>query len=152
MILDTSAVIAILCQEPGSGELLNSVSAARVVAIAAPSVSECHMVALRKIGADGPDLVDQLLSGMRAVIVPFGRDHLPVFLEALRKFGKGRHPSSLEQGRLFHLRGGTAGQAAAPVYGGGFFTDRCSDRLTRASLRFYWNILSCFPGEKRSVV
>ena len=101
MILDTSAVIAILCREPGWEGLLRKVEGASVVGVGAPTVAEANIVATSKRGEDGAARVARLLQEARAMIVPFNADHLTLFNEGFRRFGKGRHPAALNIGDCF---------------------------------------------------
>ena len=92
MTLDSSAIVAVVCQEPGYESLVHKMATARVITIGAPTVAETQLVLTIKLGRDAGSLVDQFLSEIRALIVPFGRDHLSAFHEAFLRFGKGRHP------------------------------------------------------------
>ena len=101
MILDTSAVIAVLCREPGWEELLRKIEGAATLGIGAPTVGEANIVATSKRGAEGPARVARFLEEARAVVVPFGADHLTYFNDVFRRFGKGRHPAALNIGDCF---------------------------------------------------
>lgn len=105
MILDSSAIVAVICREPGYEELLQKIALARTVAVGAPTVAETQMVVEIKLGTrrgrDGAALVDQFLAEIQALIIPFARNHLSVFFEAFRRYGKGRHPARLNMGDCF---------------------------------------------------
>jgi ribonuclease VapC len=88
MTVDSSALVAVLCQEPGHLELLRNMHTARLIAVGAPN---------RYRDA----LVDQFLAEIHAMVVPFGRDHIAPFYDAFRRFGKGRHPARLNMGDCF---------------------------------------------------
>ncbi len=120
MTLDSSAIVAVVCREPGFEELLRKMASARVVLIGAPTVAECQLVLSIKLGVDGGAIVDQLLAEIQAMIVPFGRDHISSFLEAFLRFGQGRHPARLNMGDCFTYA--TAKIAGTPVlFTGGDF-------------------------------
>jgi len=120
MTLDSSAIVAVVCREPGYEELLRKMASARVVLIGAPTVAESHLVLSIKLGGDGGTIVDQFLAEIQATIVPFGRDHISSFLEAFLRFGKGRHPARLNMGDCFTYA--TAKIAGTPVlFTGGDF-------------------------------
>jgi ribonuclease VapC len=120
MTLDSSAIVAVICREPGYEELLRKMTMARVVIIGAPTVAECQLVLSIKVGPDGGSMVDQFLNEIRAVIVPFGRDHISTFYEAFIRFGKGRHAARLSMGDCFTYA--TAKVAGMPVlFTGGDF-------------------------------
>ena len=101
MILDSSAVIAIVCREPGWDELLRKIADSTVVAIGTPTVAEALLVASVKIGPGGPERIDKFLAGIEAQIVPFARQHLLYFHDAFRRYGKGKHPAALNMGDCF---------------------------------------------------
>jgi ribonuclease VapC len=105
LILDSSAVVAVICREPGYEQLLQKIALARTVAIGAPTVAETQMVVEIKLGSkrgrDGAALVDQFLTEIQALVIPFTRNHLSIFFEAFRRYGKGRHPARLNMGDCF---------------------------------------------------
>jgi ribonuclease VapC len=121
MILDSSAVIAILCREPGFEELVRKIGAARIILIGAPTVAETQLALTVRLGRDSSALVEQFLAEIQAVIAPFGRDHISSFLAAFLQFGKGRHPARLNMGDCFTYA--TAKVAGMPVlYVGDYFS------------------------------
>jgi ribonuclease VapC len=105
LILDSSAVVAVICREPGYDELLRKIALARTVVIGAPTVAETQMVIEIKLGSkrgqDGAALVDRFLAEIQALVVPFSRNHISIFFEAFRRYGKGRHPARLNMGDCF---------------------------------------------------
>lgn len=101
MTLDSSAVIAVICGEDGCETLLRKIAAARVVIIGAPTVAESQLALSVKLRRDAGGLVDQFLLEARAMVVPFGRDHVSAFFEAFLRFGKGRHAARLNMGDCF---------------------------------------------------
>jgi ribonuclease VapC len=101
LILDSSAVVAVICREPGYEELLGKIARARTVAIGAPTVAETQMVIAIKLGLGGAARVDQLLAEIQTLIVPFARNHISIFFDAFQRYGKGRHPARLNMGDCF---------------------------------------------------
>jgi ribonuclease VapC len=101
LILDSSAVIAAICQEPDCERILQKIGAAEVVALGAPTVAESQLALTVKLGWEAGTLVDQFLSLAGASIVPFDRDHVAVFFDAFLRFGKGHHPARLNMGDCF---------------------------------------------------
>jgi ribonuclease VapC len=101
LILDSSAIVAMVCREPGYEELLRKIGSARIIVIGAPTVAETQLALTIKLRRDASALVEQLLVETRAVVVPFGRDHISAFFEAFLRFGKGRHPARLNMGDCF---------------------------------------------------
>jgi ribonuclease VapC len=64
-------------------------------------VSETQLAITIKAGPDYALRVEQFLGQIRAIIIPFGRDHLSFFFDAFRQYGKGRHPARLNMGDCF---------------------------------------------------
>ena len=113
MTLDSSAIVAVVCREPGYEDMLRKMTEARVVMIGAPTVAESQLVLTIKLGRDGGSIVDQFLNEIQALIIPFGRDHISSFYEAFIRFGRGRHPARLNMGDCFTYA--TARVAGMPV-------------------------------------
>ena len=101
MILDSSALVAIICAEPGWESLVHKLALARTIVIGAPTVAETQMVLSIKLGSNGAAKSDQLLAELQATIVPFARNHVSIFHEAFQRYGKGRHPARLNLGDCF---------------------------------------------------
>jgi ribonuclease VapC len=106
-------VIAILCREPSHGVLLRKLSAASLVLIGAPTLAETQLALSVKLNRDAGALVEQFLAETRAMVVPFGREHVTEFFNAFMRFGKGRHPARLNMGDCFTYA--TARVARMPV-------------------------------------
>jgi ribonuclease VapC len=120
LILDSSAVVAVICREPGHEELLWKIADARAVAIGAPTVAESQMVISIKLGDSGAR-VDQFLSQIQVLVIPFTRDHVSIFFDAFHRYGKGRHPARLNMGDCFtYAIAKAAGQKV--LYVGGDFS------------------------------
>ncbi|HEY3835811.1 MAG TPA: type II toxin-antitoxin system VapC family toxin [Bryobacteraceae bacterium] len=101
MTVDSSAIIAILCQEPGCERLLDAIGKTRVAVIGAPTVAETQLALTVRLGQDASSMVEQFLVEAKIMIVPFGRDHISAFFEAFLRFGKRRHPAALNMGDCF---------------------------------------------------
>lgn len=98
MIIDSSAVVAILTEEPGYELLLDRVAAPGTVGIGAPTLVETGIVLTRRMGILGRTLLARFTSEAELVVVPFSDEHWPVALSAYQRFGKGRHPAALNFG------------------------------------------------------
>jgi ribonuclease VapC len=101
VILDSSALIAMLFREPEAAAFAAAVTDAGRVAIAAPTVLEAATVSEGRLGAEMGRMLDQLLAEMNAEIVPFTAAHVALAREGWRRFGKGRHPAGLNLGDCF---------------------------------------------------
>lgn len=98
MILDSSAVVAIVFQEPGFERLVERLTAASEVGIASPTLVECGIVLAARLDRDVRGLLSRFLEEANVSIVPFSDAHYGVALGAWLKYGKGRHPAGLNFG------------------------------------------------------
>lgn len=101
MILDTSAVLAILKDEPEAEGFGDALSGARRVAIAAPTLVELGIVAESRAGDAVRPRIDTFLQSLDVEVVPFTAEHAAVALDGWRRYGKGRHPAGLNLGDCF---------------------------------------------------
>jgi ribonuclease VapC len=98
MVLDTSAVVAILQAEPQRDRMLNVITRAPRRMMSAVSVLEATMVMEGRYGsAAGADL-ELFLFDARVEIMPFDSRQCEAAVRAWRKYGKGRHPAQLNFG------------------------------------------------------
>ncbi len=98
MILDTSAIIAILCNEPDNGRYLAAIQDADRLAIGAPTLVECGIVALAKLGENGPTDLDHFIRRLHVDVLPFGENEASIARYVFGAFGKGRHSAGLNFG------------------------------------------------------
>src|SRR5262245_45404795 len=98
VILDSSVVLAVLLREPGHEHLLDLMAAEGALAIGAPTVAETGIVLTARLGPSGLTLLARFVQEAGIEIVPFGDDHWQIAVDAFRRFGKGRHPASLNFG------------------------------------------------------
>jgi ribonuclease VapC len=98
MILDTSALIAVLRREAGWEELSERLLTGDTVRVSAGTVLEAHLVAARD---GGERELEELLSVIGAEIVAFDAAQAQAALEGFRRYGKGRHRAGLNFSDLF---------------------------------------------------
>jgi len=98
MILDSSAVIAILMQEPQFEGLLEKLRADPTPAIGAPTAVECSLVLSSRLGTDARGILARFFSESGITIIPFQEGHYSIAVQAWLQFGKGRHPAGLNFG------------------------------------------------------
>ncbi|HMI82061.1 MAG TPA: type II toxin-antitoxin system VapC family toxin [Solirubrobacterales bacterium] len=98
MILDSSAVIAVVFREKPHERLEELLAEAGSVAIGAPTLFETAMVALGRMGTEGEALVERFLEDLKVKVLPFGEQHWEAATDAFIRFGKGRHPAVLNFG------------------------------------------------------
>ncbi len=99
IVVDTSALIAILKSEPESTAFSRAMNAADRLLIGAPTKFEFLMVATGAIAdPGGSDDAREILSRLQVEVVSW-TDHLAdIATAAFVRFGKGRHPARLNFG------------------------------------------------------
>lgn len=98
MILDSSAVIAVIGDEQSSDRLLDAIEDAPQCGIGAPTLTESAIVLIRRFGLHGRLMLSGFLQENDIVAIPFGERHWSVASEAFIRYGKGRHPAALNLG------------------------------------------------------
>lgn len=98
MIVDSSAIIAIVLREPGWERLVEKLGAEGTCAIGAPTLVETGLVLTAKMGKKAASVLLRLLQETGIAIVPFAEEHWRVAVEAYSRFGKGRHAAGLNFG------------------------------------------------------
>jgi ribonuclease VapC len=103
MILDTSAIVAIIKQEKGYEKLLEELLAARNLKIGAPTLVELTAV-LQGLGQVRLHYdVKALLSENKVEVAPFTEEHSAVAQQAYRDFGRGSgSPAKLNLGDCYY--------------------------------------------------
>ncbi len=98
MILDTSAVIAILAGEADAAHYAQLIEADPTPRIGAPALLEASMVLTRWFGDAAGAALDAFVREAEVEIVAFDLPQLRAAQAAYRRFGKGRHPAGLNFG------------------------------------------------------
>jgi ribonuclease VapC len=100
--MDTSALMAIVLNEPDQAMFLDRLKSARHVAVSTVSVIEARMVAYGRLGPRAVVLLDDLVQVPAFEIVPPGADEMEAAGKAFIAFGKGSgHPAGLNFGDVF---------------------------------------------------
>lgn len=98
MILDSSAVIAILQGEAERQAFLQAIIRDERRIMAAPTLLETSMVLASRILGDALPGLDEFLERTKIAIIPFTADHAAAARQAFLRYGKGRHPAGLNFG------------------------------------------------------
>lgn len=101
MVVDTSALVAILFAESTAERLMEAILAAPRPIVSAASLVEVGIVAIARHGEASERELNSLLRQLRLQIIPVTADHAERALGAFRRFGKGRHPAGLNYGDCF---------------------------------------------------
>lgn len=97
MILDTSAVVAIVMKEPGHEQILRWLAHGSP-AIGAATLTEAAIVLSARLKRDARPLLARFLTEAAITVVPFGESHYGAAVDAWLRYGKGRHPAALNFG------------------------------------------------------
>ena len=98
LLIETSALVAIVFREPGYGQLIHRIGEESKVAIAAASLAEALLVIERRIGSEGIIQLQGLVNVIGASVLPFDEEQAGLVHHAYIQYGKGRHPASLNFG------------------------------------------------------
>jgi ribonuclease VapC len=98
LILDSSAVVSMIIEEPGHERLLDATADAAEVAIGAPTLLEVEMVMIGRSGSRGRSLVAQFLERNDVEVIAFDEAHRRAAADAFISYGKGLHPAALNYG------------------------------------------------------
>jgi ribonuclease VapC len=101
MVLDTSALVAILRDEPERAEFVGLIAAADDPLISAATLLETSIVLHAKVGGDGVTDLDRLLQAAAVRCVAVDAEQALVGREAWTRYGKGRSPAALNFGDCF---------------------------------------------------
>ena len=101
MVIDTSAIIAVLADEPERHEINTQIARAGRRLISAATYLEAAIVNRARFGADGLRDLRQLLATAGLQIMPFDADQAVIAAEAYDRYGRGRHPAGLNFGDCF---------------------------------------------------
>jgi ribonuclease VapC len=101
MILDTSAMVAILYREPEAYEFAQLIHDADLCRMSVATYLELSMVIENQLGPEGMRQAEAFLRRAGVVIEPVTLDHGDLARQAFLDFGKGRHKASLNYGDCF---------------------------------------------------
>lgn len=101
MVIDTSALLAILQDEPERRTFNEALEAAAICVMSAASFVEVSIVIESRFGAEGLRELDLLLEQSGIEIAPVDAQQAHVARRAFSRFGKGRHSAGLNFGDCF---------------------------------------------------
>jgi ribonuclease VapC len=101
MILDTSALVAILYREPEAAAFAQAIHAADTCRISVANWVELSMVVERQLGPDGMRQAEAFFRRADIIVEPVTVEHGHLARQAFLDFGKGRHKAALNFGDCF---------------------------------------------------
>lgn len=99
MVVDSSAIVAVLMDEPERGEFRDLISRDPACLVSEVTVVETSIVLEARTG--DPDLLDAFLRRGEVERVPVDYEQTEAARRAWRRFGKGRHSAGLNLGDCF---------------------------------------------------
>lgn len=101
MVIDTSALLAILFDEPERRSFNEAIEAAESRALSTATFVEVSMVLESRFGAEGLRDLDLFLERAGIKLVAVDSEQAHVARRAFSQFGKGRHRAGLNYGDCF---------------------------------------------------
>jgi ribonuclease VapC len=98
LILDSSALVALLVGEPRAAAVARALAAAEGRAMGAPTLLEAGMVLSSRLKRDSQPTLNAFLAYWQVQEIPFGSEHWREALRAFGRFGKGKHAAGLNMG------------------------------------------------------
>lgn len=95
MVVDSSAVLAILFNEPERDAFAAALAEAEIRLMSSVNTLETAAVVSARKGPHGAREFDLLLHRAEVEVIAFTVDHLRLAREAYERYGKGRHPAGL---------------------------------------------------------
>ena len=101
MVIDSSALLAIIFEEPDASIYLSAILNSDKCLVSAASLVETSMVSLRLRTPDPIALLDNLINRSEIFVAPVDHEQALLAREAFRRYGKGRHKAGLNFGDCF---------------------------------------------------
>jgi ribonuclease VapC len=98
MIIDSSAILAVIGKEPGYERIVHELAASPRTRIGAPTRLETGIVLMARFGPRGKTALARFLQENAIETIAFDEAHANTALDAYSRFGKGRHPAALNFG------------------------------------------------------
>jgi len=98
VILDSSAVVAVVLEETGYEALRMTIRRAASVGIGAPTLLESELVLTGRMGEAARAQLLTLVTDGNVAVLSFDEEHWREAGSAFLRYGKGRHPAGLNYG------------------------------------------------------
>ena len=101
MVIDTSALVAILLREPDADLFSQAIAEASVRLVSAVTRVELSFVVESRKRVAGPGDIVRMLRDGRIEVVAVTPEQADIAIQAFRRFGRGRHRAALNIGDCF---------------------------------------------------
>ena len=98
MIVDSSALLAVVFREARYEEILDVVSGEDRLGIGSPTLAETGLVLAATLGEDSRAVLARLAEDLDLTVIPFEAAHAREARDAFLRYGRGRHPAKLNFG------------------------------------------------------
>ena len=96
MVIDTSAIVAAIANEPDGDVYRTAIKTAPVRLMSAVSLLETRIVLFSRLGPNAITTFDELIARAGIVVEPFDESQATAAFDAFRKYGKGQsNPAQL---------------------------------------------------------
>jgi len=101
IVVDTSALVAILDKEPDAQLYAEAIAEADPPMVSAPNLLELNVVMLHRHGVKAAPIVDRLIQEGGFQVESFTAQHAEIARDAYARYGKGQQPAGLNYGDCF---------------------------------------------------
>jgi|SRR5579871_5697704 len=101
MVVDTSALVAILRNEPERRKFNEAIEAAHTRSMSVACFLESSIILESRFGADGVHDLDLFITRAQIALAAVDEEQALLARDGFRHFGKGRHPAGLTYGDCF---------------------------------------------------
>ncbi len=101
MVVDSSALVAVVLEEPHAVHFLTRLTQATFLNISAVTLTEASIVLLSRGGRVKVDILDALLERLEVEVIPVDRTQCLLARDAFDRYGKGRDKARLNLGDCF---------------------------------------------------
>jgi ribonuclease VapC len=98
MIVDSSALVALIFKEPEWPSILDKLESHPRAGVATPTLVETGIVVCARVGPEGASMLRRLIVDLDLQVVPFGEHHWQAAVAAFVQYGRGRHRAALNFG------------------------------------------------------
>jgi ribonuclease VapC len=96
MVIDASALLAILLDEPARARIEAAIAADTLRLVSSVSKLSAALKLTERHGPDAPARLDRLLSEINASVVPFDEPQADMAASAFARYGLGQHAAALD--------------------------------------------------------
>jgi len=101
LIIDSSAILAIVLLEPDEPKMLSAVMAATAIRMSAANWLETSIIVDSRQNRKVAAKFDAIITDLNIEIAAVSKDQAVIARDAYRRFGRGRHPAKLNYGDCF---------------------------------------------------